>query len=353
LEMKLLNSLSNFNSFLQFCSPLIGYRENIRPDRQSNRRGFNNLKQKGKKMPAKIRLQRYGKKGQPYYHIVVADSRAPRDGRYIERIGSYNPNVNPAFIDINTDKALSWLQKGAQPTDTTRAILSYTGVLYKKHLDVGVKKGALTQEQADEKFQNWLSEKREKVQSKRDTLTNKRESDIKNRLEAESKIKEARAKAVMAKASQLADEAAADQPADQVETAVAEAEASVEAPVEETTATEAPAEQAEQASQPEARAEAPEAEIPTAQAEGTQAEATAETSIAATPSSEETAAYPPATEASPESDLPSPTNEADAVTAAQAAAQAPTEEPAKEDSTPQSGSIPEEGTGEEETKKEG
>ena len=179
-------------------------------------------------MPAKIRLQRYGKKGQPYYHIVVADARAPRDGKYIERIGSYNPNTNPAFIDINTDKALSWLQKGAQPTDTTRAILSYTGVLFKKHLDVGVKKGALTQEQADEKFQSWLEEKRNKVQAKRDRLAGKKESEIKARLEAESKVKEAKAKAIMAKTSPLADEAAADQPADKAETAVAEAEAAVE-----------------------------------------------------------------------------------------------------------------------------
>ena len=205
-------------------------------------------------MPAKIRLQRYGKKGQPYYHIVVADGRAPRDGRYIERIGSYNPNTNPAFIDINTEKALSWLQKGAQPTDTTRAILSYTGVLYKKHLDVGVKKGALTQEQADEKFQGWLEEKRNKVQAKRDRLAGKKESDIKARLEAESKVKEAKAKAVLAKTSPIAEEAVAAKSEDQSETAVAEAEEPVQpqqAQAEESTTAEAAVAEAAEVIQPE------------------------------------------------------------------------------------------------------
>ena len=97
-------------------------------------------------MATKIRLQRHGKKGKPFYYVVVADSRAPRDGRFIERLGSYNPNTNPATIDINFDKTLDWVNKGAQPTDTCRAILSYKGVLYKKHLEGGVKKGALTAE---------------------------------------------------------------------------------------------------------------------------------------------------------------------------------------------------------------
>ena len=103
-------------------------------------------------MATKIRLQRHGKKGKPFYYIVVADARAPRDGRFIERLGSYNPNTNPATIDINFDKTLDWVNSGAQPTDTCRAILSYKGVMYKKHLQGGVKKGALNEEQADVKF---------------------------------------------------------------------------------------------------------------------------------------------------------------------------------------------------------
>jgi ribosomal protein S16 len=108
-------------------------------------------------MPTRIRLQRKGKKGRPYYHIVVADSRAPRDGKYIERIGAYDPNQNPAFIELNNEKALDWLQKGAQPSDTCRAILSYTGIVYKNHLANGVKKGAFTQEEADRRFDSWMN----------------------------------------------------------------------------------------------------------------------------------------------------------------------------------------------------
>lgn len=116
-------------------------------------------------MPTRIRLQRKGKKGQPYYHIVIADGRAPRDGKFIERIGIYNPLARPAEIDLNFDKALDWLQKGAQPTETVRAILSYQGVLYKHHLLTGVKKGAMTPEIAEAKFQEWLTGKREKIAS--------------------------------------------------------------------------------------------------------------------------------------------------------------------------------------------
>jgi small subunit ribosomal protein S16 len=114
-------------------------------------------------MPTRIRLQRKGKKGQPYYHIVIADGRAPRDGKFIERIGIYNPLAKPAEIDLNFDKALDWLQKGASPTETVRAIFSYKGVLYKHHLLTGVKKGALTPEAAEEKFQVWLKGKQEKI----------------------------------------------------------------------------------------------------------------------------------------------------------------------------------------------
>ena len=110
-------------------------------------------------MAVKIRLARHGKKGFAFYHIVAADSRAPRDGKFIEKLGTYNPNTNPATIDLNFEKALDWLLKGAQPTDTCRAILSYTGVVYRNHLQNGVKKGAFGQEEADRRFDAWLNEK--------------------------------------------------------------------------------------------------------------------------------------------------------------------------------------------------
>ena len=117
-------------------------------------------------MPVKLRLQRHGKKGKPFYWIVAADSRSKRDGRFLEKLGTYNPNTNPAQIDLNVDGAVQWLEKGAQPTDTTRAILSHEGVLLKKHLAGGVKKGALTEEQAEEKFQAWVTEKQAKIDAK-------------------------------------------------------------------------------------------------------------------------------------------------------------------------------------------
>jgi len=117
-------------------------------------------------MATKIRLQRHGKKGKPFYYIIVADARAPRDGRFIERLGSYNPNTDPATIDINFEKTLDWVNNGAQPTDTCRAILSYKGVLYKKHLQGGLKKGALTEEQVESKFQEWLDHKDGKITGK-------------------------------------------------------------------------------------------------------------------------------------------------------------------------------------------
>ena len=119
----------------------------------------------------KIRLQRHGRKRKPFYYIVAADVRAPRDGRYIERIGSYNPNTNPATIDLNLDDAVRWLGNGAVPTDTCRAILSYKGALHKHHLNKGVLKGALTQEQAEEKFQAWMEEKAGRIQDKKDGLS--------------------------------------------------------------------------------------------------------------------------------------------------------------------------------------
>merc|ERR1712232_870799 len=121
-------------------------------------------------MPVKIRLQRHGKKGKPFYWIVAADSRAKRDGKFLEKLGIYNPNTNPATIDINVDNSVQWLQNGAQPTDTARAILSYKGVLLKKHLMEGVRKGALTEEQVEEKFNAWLDEKAQKIENKKQKL---------------------------------------------------------------------------------------------------------------------------------------------------------------------------------------
>ena len=150
-------------------------------------------------MPAKIRLQRKGKKGQPLYHIVSADGRAPREGRFIEKIGVYNPLSKPAEIDINFDKALDWLQKGAQPTDTVKAILSYKGILYKNHLLQGVKKGAMTLEEAEAKFESWNSEKLSKIAISRNQHLLSLKEEKKRQLTEEEKINEAKAEAVAKK----------------------------------------------------------------------------------------------------------------------------------------------------------
>ncbi len=184
-------------------------------------------------MPAKIRLQRHGKKGLGLFHIVVADGRAPRDGKLIERIGTYNPNTNPATIDINAEKALTWLQNGAQPSDTCRAILSYKGILYRQHLQGGVAKGALTQEAADQKFEKWLGEKQGKIDAKRGSLASSSVTEAKKRFEAEQARKEAVAQKVADKTAALVAEAEAAAAAP-----VAEAEA---APETEAPATETPA----------------------------------------------------------------------------------------------------------------
>jgi small subunit ribosomal protein S16 len=158
-------------------------------------------------MPVRIRLARRGKKGYAFYHIVVADSRAPRDGRFIEKIGYYNPNTNPATIELDFDKALDWLMKGAQPTDTARAILSYKGVLMKKHLLQGVKKGAFDEAEAERRFKAWYEEKQKKIAAKADRIKSEKEAEKKARLEQEKKVKEARAQEL---AKKYAEEAAAE-----------------------------------------------------------------------------------------------------------------------------------------------
>ena len=161
-------------------------------------------------MPVKIRLQRHGKKGKPYYWIVAADARSKRDGRYLEKIGSYNPNTNPATIELDVDGAVNWLQNGAQPTDTAKAILSYKGALLKNHLAGGVRKGALTEEQAEAKFNAWLEEKASKVQAKADGLA-KADADAKAKaLEAEKAVNEARIAAAAPVVEEAAEEADAE-----------------------------------------------------------------------------------------------------------------------------------------------
>ena len=178
-------------------------------------------------MSVKIRLQRHGKKGKPFYWIVAADARAKRDGKFLEKLGTYNPNTNPATIDLNIDKAAQWLFNGAQPTDTARAILSYKGALLKHHLDGGVRKGALTQEQADAKLAAWLEEKAGKVATKETGLA-KAQADAKAAaLKAEKEANERRiaAQAEAAKAAE-ATEAVVETP--EVEAATEEAPATEE-----------------------------------------------------------------------------------------------------------------------------
>ena len=160
-------------------------------------------------MPVKIRLQRHGKKGKPFYWVVAADGRSKRDGRSLEKLGTYNPNINPAAIELDVDATVKWLQNGAQPTDTARAILSYTGVMLKNHLLIGVKKGALTEEQAEEKFQAWLDEKANKIADKEKTLA-KAESDSKAKaLEIEKEVNASR-KSAAEEAENVAVKAKAD-----------------------------------------------------------------------------------------------------------------------------------------------
>ena len=175
-------------------------------------------------MAVKIRLARHGKKAYAFYHIVVADSRAPRDGKFIEKLGTYNPNTNPATIDLKFDRTLDWLLKGAQPTDTCRAILSYKGVMYKKHLLGGVAKGAFTEAEAEAKFNVWASEKQSKIDAKSNKLASDATAAKKAQFAAETKVKEERAAAIAEKKAALAAEAAA---------AAAEEAAEAEAPAEE------------------------------------------------------------------------------------------------------------------------
>ena len=163
-------------------------------------------------MPVKLRLQRHGKKGKPFYHIVAADARAPRDGKFIERVGSYNPTTNPATIDLDVTKAVEWLQNGAQPTDTVRAILSYKGAMYKNHLSGGVAKGAFSQEEADKKFEAWVADKEAKILGAKENLTAKQLADKAAALKAEADVNAKRAEEIAAKNTPPVEEVAAEEP---------------------------------------------------------------------------------------------------------------------------------------------
>ena len=162
-------------------------------------------------MAVKIRLQRHGKKDRVFFHLVVADSRAPRDGAFIEKLGVYNPNTNPATVDIDFESTLKWLQDGAVPTNTCKAILSYRGVLMKKHLLDGVRKGALTEEQAEKKYAAWSQEKEAKVNAKKDRLSSGKKSADAKKAEAEKAAKAAKAAKVAAKTAAPAAEATSEE----------------------------------------------------------------------------------------------------------------------------------------------
>jgi len=188
-------------------------------------------------MPVKIRLQRHGKKGKPFFWIIAADVRAKRDGKYLEKLGIYNPVTQPATIELDVDSSVKWLRNGAQPTDTARRILSYKGAMMKKHLLAGVDKGALTEEEAEKKFEAWLSEKEDKISSSADKAAKAKEAEKQKALDAEREVNAKRE--AEAKAAQEEEEAKAKEEAE----AKAAAEAEAEAPAEEDATDEAASEE--------------------------------------------------------------------------------------------------------------
>jgi small subunit ribosomal protein S16 len=210
-------------------------------------------------MSVKIRLARRGRKKQAIYDVVVADARAPRDGRFIEKLGTYNPNTNPASININNERALTWLLNGAQPTDTVKAMLSYRGVMLKKHLQIGVLKGAISQEQADAKFNAWLSEKDTKIEGKKDQLAAAKADARKAALAAETAKNQARIDAIKAReaAAVVAAEPAVEEETPVAEAPVVEEETAAAPEVEATSAEEPVVEAAEEVEVPAAEETAP------------------------------------------------------------------------------------------------
>ena len=195
-------------------------------------------------MATRIRLQRHGKKGKPFFHIVAADSRSKRDGRFIEKLGTYDPTKNPAVINLKFENTLSWVQKGAELTDTARAILSYKGILYKNHLLKGVVKGALTEADVEKKFDKWLKEKEAKVQSKIEGLSKSAEKAKSDIFKAETAAKEARAAAIIEKNTPEPEEAPVEAATEEAPVEAATEEAPVEAASVEAATEEAPAEAA-------------------------------------------------------------------------------------------------------------
>jgi len=195
-------------------------------------------------MATRLRLQRHGKKGKAFFHLVAADSRSKRDGKFIEKLGTYNPVANPAVIEINFDNTLAWLQKGAEMSETARAILAYKGVLHKNHLLKGVAKGALTLEQAEEKFAKWLIEKDSKIEGKKDSLSNTATKEKNARMKAEAEANIAKAAAIEAKNAPIEEEIAEESTSEEVpasEDSTTEEVIAEEAPVaEEVIAEEAP-----------------------------------------------------------------------------------------------------------------
>ncbi|MEX2349409.1 MAG: 30S ribosomal protein S16 [Flavobacteriaceae bacterium] len=221
-------------------------------------------------MPVKIRLQRHGKKGKPFYWIVAADARSPRDGKYLEKLGTYNPNINPAEINLDVDGSVKWLQNGAQPTDTARAILSYKGVMMKKHLLGGVAKGALTEEQVEEKFQAWLEEKAGRISSKKEGLSKAEAKAKADALAAEKAVNEKRMAAAAEAEAQLHGEEVTEEAAEETQQAAPEAETAVE----ETPAAEQPKAEETPAEEAPAAEETPKAEdAPSEEAEEEKKEA--------------------------------------------------------------------------------
>ncbi len=203
-------------------------------------------------MPVKLRLQRHGKKGKPFYWLVAADSRAKRDGRYLEKLGTYNPNTNPATVNIDIDRAVNWLEKGAQPTNTARTLLSYRGAMMKHHLNGGVRKGALTQEVADQKLADWLKEKEAKILAKKEGLTKAEAEAQAKRIAAEKEASEKRLAEAAAEEVETPSETVATEegtaeettPAEATSEEVAREEAPVEEAPEETKSEAAPVEEA-------------------------------------------------------------------------------------------------------------
>jgi len=218
-------------------------------------------------MSVKIRLQRHGKKQRPFYWIVAADARAKRDGKFLEKLGTYNPNTNPATIDLNLDQTVLWLHNGAQPTDTARAILSYKGALLKHHLDGGVRKGALSQEQADAKLEVWIQEKAVKVDAKKDGLSKAQQDAKAKALKAEKVANEKRVNAAAealkaAEAPEVVEEEVNEVAEEEVVETVVEEVAVAEENIEETPVAEATTEEAPEAKETTPVVEATTEEVP-------------------------------------------------------------------------------------------